>query len=296
LLLREEEGEMSRKLTGDSWSYSFSSFKIIEGTFNILKGIYDANGSVHTKTLSSWINEVTDGKEDSPRKFLVDLGLIEKVSGVYNITDRGRELVESMEKGMTKTFSIKVFDMIKERYQVARYLDKFISPPGRQTFKKEEFVKFVINEWLLDFGYEKNDHVDRDNVLAVAEYLGLIKRDRDRNEYIIDKDFKIGFFDIGFLATIKELAKLRNEWPTIDLCKRLQDRHGEYMQAMPDLDFILDRLIDLQIENSAIIEFSPGWPTPPIPPAFAFIRFSPTYVDAIRTPKNWKEYNLIVTN
>ena len=69
---------MSRKLTGDSWSYSFSSFKIIEGTFNILKGIYDANGSVHTKTLSSWINEVTDGKEDSPRKFLVDLRLIKK--------------------------------------------------------------------------------------------------------------------------------------------------------------------------------------------------------------------------
>ncbi|MEM3829403.1 MAG: hypothetical protein QXP36_09365, partial [Conexivisphaerales archaeon] len=66
-------------------------------------------------------------------------------------------------------------------------------------------------------------------------------------------------------------------------------RYRDYMKDQPDMDFLLHRLIELQKENSGTVEFSPGWPTPPIPPAYAFVRFVPQYIATLRAPANWRE-------
>lgn len=282
-------GTLVRKRSGDSWSYSFSSQDMIKGTFDLLRNIQYEGGSIPKKSLRTKIQSITYDTTEPPRRFLEDLKLIEPVSFNYNVTEQGRMVIEMVEKGLDPETCKNLFELVKERYQVARYLEKFIAPPGRLTFKKEDFEKFVIDEWLLDFGYEKDDRIDRDNALAVTEFLGMIKWDTERREYIVNKEFKTEFFDIEFLTIIRELAIFRSEWATIDFCEKLQVRYGEYMKSLPDVEFILERLIELQRENTGAVEFSPGWPTPPIPPAYAFLRFDPTHVATLRTPKNWKE-------
>jgi len=262
---------------------------MIKGTFDLLRNIQYEGGSIPKKSLRTKIESITYDTTEPPRRFLEDLKLIEPVSFNYNVTEQGRMVIEMVEKGLDPETCKNLFELVKERYQVARYLEKFIAPPGRLTFKKEDFEKFVIDEWLLDFGYEKDDRIDRDNALAVTEFLGMIKWDTERREYVVNKEFKTEFFDIEFLTIIRELANFRSEWATIDFCEKLQVRYGEYMKSLPDVEFILERLIELQRENTGAVEFSPGWPTPPIPPAYAFLRFDPTHVATLRTPKNWKE-------
>jgi len=239
-----------RKRSGDSWSYSFSSQNIIEGTFDLLKNVQYEGGSVAKRTFATRVKDVTSDTTEPPRRFLEDLKLIEPVSFNYNVTERGKMVVQLLERGARDLdFSKRIFDLVKERYQVARYLEKFIAPPGRTAFKKEEFEKFVINEWLLDFGYEKDDRIDRDNAIAIAEWLAMIKWDLEKKEYVINKEFKTEFSEIEFLTIIRELANFRNEWATIDFCEKLRVRYGEYMRSLPDIDFILERLIELQKEN-----------------------------------------------
>ena len=280
---------MVRKRSGDSWSYSFSSQNLIEGTFNLLLNIHYEGGSIPKRTLSTRIKDLTSDTTEPPRRFLQGLKLIEPVSHNFNITGQGRKIAEMFEKERDQNFSKDIFDLVKERYQVARYLEKFITPPGRESFKKEDFEIFVIAEWLRDFGYEKDDRIDRENALTMAEWLGLIRWDADQKKYVINREFKPEFFDIEFLAIIRELANFRNEWSTIDLCEKLRVRYGEYMKHPPEMDFILDRLIELQKENPGAVEFSPGWPTPPISPAYAFIRFTPQHIATLRAPGNWRE-------
>lgn len=282
-------GLQVKKRSGDSWSYSFSSEELIGGTFNLLRNIEYEGGSIPKKTLSNRIKELTSDKTEPPRRFLEDLELITPVAFNYNITEKGRMIVEMYEKGRDVDFARAIFNMVKDRYQVARYLDKFITTPGRHSFKPEEFDNFVIKEWLFDFGYEKDDRIDRENAIAVARWLGLITWDDDCKRYIINREFKPEFSDVEFLAIIRELANFRNEWSTIDFCEKLQARYREYMKDQPDMDFLLHRLIELQKENSGTVEFSPGWPTPPIPPAYAFVRFVPKYIATLRAPANWRE-------
>jgi len=277
-----------KKGSGDSWTYSFSNKRLIQDTFDLLKKIYD-EGGIHKKTLSTKIRNLTSDQSEPPRKFLEHLELIRPVSAVYNITEKGKRIVEMLKEGKRQDFAKEIFEMIKDRYQVARYLDKFIAAPGRLNFKKEEFKEFVIQEWLVDFGYEKDDRIDRENALTVAEWLGIIKWDDERKEYIINRRFKTKFFDTGFLSIIRELAYFRNEWSTIDLCEKLRSRYREYMSDPPSIDFILERLTELQKENPGTIEFSPGWPTPPIPPAYAVIRFNQRHIATLRAPVHWRE-------
>lgn len=278
-----------KKRSGDSWSYSFSSAELIEGTFNLLRNIQYEGGSIPKKTLSTRIRDLTVDKTEPPRMFLEHLELITPVSFNYNITDKGRRVVEMFEKGRDTEFAKEIFTLVKDRYQVARYLDKFIATPGRQSFKQDDFDSFVIREWLFDFGYEKDDRIDRENVLALAEWLGLITWDENCKEYLINREFKPEFSDVEFLAIIRELASFRNEWSTIDFCEKLRARHREYMRDPPDMDFLLHRLIELQKENSSTVEFSPGWPTPPVPPAYAFMRFVSQHIATLRAPANWRE-------
>lgn len=278
-----------KRRTGDSWSYSFSISNLIEGTFSLLRNIEYEGGVIQKRVLTTRVKDLTSDITEPPRRFLQDLKLIEEVPHNYNVTEQGKKIVEMLERGRDPGFSKYVFNLIKDRYQVARYLEKFIAPPGRRSFRKEEFEKFVIDEWLLDFGYEKDDHIDRENALATAQWLGIIKLDAERKEYVVNREFKSEFFDIEFLAIIRELANFRNEWTTIDLCEKLRVRHGEYMKHPPDITFILERLIELQKENIGAIEFSPGWPTPPIPPAYAFLRFDPRHIATLRAPRSWRE-------
>jgi len=280
---------LAKRRTGDSWSYSFSSSNIIKDTFDLLRNIQYEGGSIAKRTLSTKVRDITSDATEPPRRFLQDLKLIEPVSFNYNVTEQGRKVVEMLEGERDTDFSRRIFDLVKDRYQVARYLEKFIVAPGRYTFKREDFKKFVISEWLLDFGYEKDDRIDRENALAMAEWLGMIAWDSERKEYVVNREFKPEFFDIEFLSIIRELANFRNEWTTIDLCEKLCIRYREYMKYPPDINFILERLIELQKENVGAIEFSPGWPTPPIPPAYAFLRFNPRHIATLRSPRNWRE-------
>jgi len=260
---------------------------MIEETFNLLCEISEVE-LIQKKTLSAKIREITKDATEPPKRFLEHLRLIESVSHNYRITEEGKNVVKLFEEDKI-LFAKKVFELVKERYQVAKYLDKFISSPSRHSFKREEFDRFVIQEWLLDFGYEKDDRIDRDNALAIAEFLELVTFDEERQEYIINRKFKPFFSYIEFLAIIRELANFRNEWATLDLCEKLQARHSEYMTNPPDIDFLLQRLIELQKENKGIVEFSPGWPTPPIPSAYAFIRFAREHIATLRAPSSWKE-------
>lgn len=277
-----------KRRSGDSWSYSFSSKNIIEGTFKILRIIKENGGAIHKRKLSEIIKDLTEDRMEPPRLFLEQLELIRPISGNYNITEKGRKVAEMIERGVNIVSAKEIFEIVKERYQVARYLDKFITSPGRQSFKRKEFDEFVINEWLLDFGYEKDDKIDRDNALGLAEWLGLIKWNDEKQEYQINKEIKPEFSHIEFLMIIRELATFRNEWLTLDLCEKLRIRYKEYMADPPEITFILDRLIELQKENSNIIEFSPGWPTPPIPSSYALIKFDPKYVAIIQVPTSWR--------
>ena len=263
---------------------------MIKRTFDLMKDIQSEGGSIPKRRLETKIREITSDTTDPPRRFLEDLKLLEAVSFNYNITEQGKMVLEMVEKGLEGLeTSKKLFDLVRERYQVVRYLEKLIAPPGILSFKKEDFEKFVIHEWLLDFGYEKDDRIDRENALAVAEFLGIIKWDSETKCYIVNKSFKTGFSDIEFLTIVRELANFTSEWATVDFCEKLQVRHAEYTSSLPDVEFILERLIDLKRENAGAMEFSPGWPTPPIPPAFAFLRFAPRHVATLRSPKSWKE-------
>jgi hypothetical protein len=202
-----------RKRSGDSWSYSFSSERVINGTFDILCEIEANGGAISKRSLSERIRKLTADKTEPPKLFLEHLELIKPISGNYNITERGRKIVKMIE-GRDVTFVKVIFELIKERYQVARYLDKFISSPGRQSFKREEFDKFVIQEWLLDFGYEKDDKIDRENALALAKWLGLIKWNEEKQEYQINREFKPDFSYIEFLAIIREIKAATKSTPT----------------------------------------------------------------------------------
>lgn len=280
---------MSTRRSGDSWGYFFSSERIIEGTFDLLREVEAEGGSMAKKSFRSRMSNLTSDRTEPPRKFLEDLGLIESVSFNYNVTDMGRWMIRLLEEGKRRDFATEVYRLVKERYQIAVYLDKFIASPGLFSFKKKEFETFVVSEWLLDFGYWKDDRIDRENALAVADWLGVIRSDTESQEYAIATDFKTEFFDIEFLAIVRELANFRNEWATIDFSERLQVRHREYMKARPDILFVLNLLVELQKVNARAFRFSPGWPTPPIPPAYAFMIFDPRGVATLRAPRGWGE-------